>query len=265
MANFLAQTVKQFMIAASFVGAAATGAAAATKPTIVLVHGAFADASSWNGEVALLQQAGYRVIAPPNQLRGIRNDAASVAALLKTIDGPIVLVGHSYGGPVIEAAAYGISNVKALVFVSAYVLDEGESVGGLGERFPTSQLTPAGLMTAPFATPSGEDTDLYVDPQAFRTVFASGLPASQIPILQATQRPLAASALSEKAPAPAWKSIPSWAVLSTQDLVIPPDEQQFMYDRAKAKITRVEAGHTALVSHPELVTNVIEEAATAVR
>jgi pimeloyl-ACP methyl ester carboxylesterase len=265
MANFLTQTLKHVIIAASFTGAAATGAAAATKPTIVLVHGAFADASSWTGEVSQLQKAGYRVIAPPNQLRGIRNDAASVTALLKTIDGPIVLVGHSYGGPVIEAAAYGNPNVKALVFVSAYVLEEGESVAGLGERFPTSQLTPAGLTAVPFATATGEDTDLYVNPQAFGSVFASGLPEALTPILQATQRPLAASALSEKAPAPAWKSIPSWAVLSTQDLVIPPDEQQFMYDRAKAKITRVEAGHTALVSHPDLVTKVIEEAAATVR
>jgi pimeloyl-ACP methyl ester carboxylesterase len=205
------------------------------------------------------------VIAPPNQLRGIENDAASVASLLKTINGPIVLVGHSYGGPVIEAAAYGNPNVKALVFVSAYLLDEGESVAGLGEKFPTSQLTPAALTKVPFATATGEDADLYVNPQAFHSVFASGLPEAQASILQATQRPLAASALSGKATAPAWKSIPSWAVLSTEDLVIPPDEQQYMYDRAKAKITPVAAGHTALVSHPELVTKVIEEAAATVR
>src|ERR1700722_2172612 len=125
LTNTLTNTLKHVLIAASFTSAAAGGASAAPKPTIVLVHGAFADASSWNGEVTQLQQAGYRVIAPPNQLRGIESDAASVAALLKTIDGPIVLVGHSYGGPVIEAAAYGNAHVKALVFVSAYLLDAG--------------------------------------------------------------------------------------------------------------------------------------------
>ncbi len=274
MANPLVNAIK-LLFAASFASAAAganvasasaeTVAGAATKPTIVLVHGAFADASSWNDEVSLLQKDGYRVIAPPNALRGIQSDGNSIAALLATIKGPIVLVGHSYAGPVIDTAARGMAQVKALVFVSAYVLDEGESVGGLGAKFPTSQLTPSVLTQVPFATASGGDADLYINPQAFAAVFASGLPESRSVVLAATQRPLAASALGEKAPAPAWKSIPSWAVLSETDLVIPPAEQQFMYERAKSKITRVAAGHTALISHPDVVVKVIEEAAAATR
>jgi pimeloyl-ACP methyl ester carboxylesterase len=275
MANPLANTAK-LILAASLAGAAAgariapvsaeTVADAATKPTIVLVHGAFADASSWSGEVTMLQNDGYTVIAPPNPLRGIESDGTSVADLLKTIKGPIVLVGHSYGGPVIDTAATGNANVKALVFVSAYALDTGESVAGLGEKYPQSQLTPAGLIQVPFVKPGGgQDADLYVNPQTFVSIFASGLPQSQSTVMQATQRPLAASALSEKAPTPAWKTIPSWAVLSSADLVIPPEEQQFMYERAKSKITRVDAGHTALVSHPDVVVKVIEEAASATR
>ena len=176
-----------------------------------------------------------------------------------------MLVGHSYGGPVIGAAAPGNPNVKALVFVSAYPLDKGESVAGLGDKYPTSQLTASVLNKVPIATAGGQDVDLYVDQPGFESVFASGLPTSQASIMQATQRPLALSALSEKAPAPACKTIPSWAVLSTTDLVIPPDEQQFMYSRAKSKVTRVEAGHTALVSHPDAVVKVIEEAAAATR
>jgi pimeloyl-ACP methyl ester carboxylesterase len=275
MSNVLANTAKHALLAASFAGAAAgarvapasaeTVANAATKPTIVLVHGAFADASSWSGEVSLLQKDGYNVIAPPNPLRGIESDGKSIAALLRTINGPIVLVGHSYGGPVIDTAAQGIPQVKALVFVSAYALDQGESVAGLGAKFPESQLTAKVLTQVPFATSAGGDADLYVDQPAFESVFASGLPESQSIVMSATQRPLAASALSEKATTPAWKRVPSWAVLSATDLVIPPAEQQFMYDRAKSKITRVEAGHTALVSHPEVIVRVIEEAAAASR
>jgi pimeloyl-ACP methyl ester carboxylesterase len=274
MANTLANTAK-VLLAASLSGSAAgariapasakTVAAAATKPTIVLVHGAFADSSSWNGEVTMLQKDGYTVLAPPNPLRGIASDGRYIAEFLKTVKGPIVLVGHSYGGPVIDAAAPGNPNVKALVFVSAYALDKGESVAGLGNKYPTSQLTADVLVKVPIATPAGQDVDLYVDQPAFESVFASGLATSQSSVMQATQRPLALSALSEKAPTPAWKTIPSWAVLSATDLVIPPDEQQFMYGRAKSKITRVEAGHTALVSHPDVVVKVIEEAAAATR
>jgi pimeloyl-ACP methyl ester carboxylesterase len=273
MANALSNTAKNVLLAASLTGAAAgvrtfpassETIASATKPTIVLVHGAFADASSWNGEVSLLQKDGYTVIAPPNPLRGIASDGKSIAALLDGIKGPIVLVGHSYGGPVIDAAAQGIPQVKALVFVSAYALDQGESVAELGSKFPESQLTASVLTKVPFATTAGEDADLYVDQPAFESIFASGLPKSQSIIMSATQRPLAASALSEKAPTPAWKSIPSWAVLSDEDLVIPPAEQQFMYQRAKSVISHVRAGHTALISHPEVVVQVIEQAAASI-
>jgi pimeloyl-ACP methyl ester carboxylesterase len=274
MANALTNTAK-LLLAASLSGSAVgmrtaaasaeTVANAAKKPTIVLVHGAFADSSSWNGEVSLLQKDGYTVLAPPNPLRGIASDGKYIAEFLSAVTGPIVLVGHSYGGPVIDAAATGNPQVKALVFVSAYALDKGESVAGLGNTYPTSQLTAAVLNKVPIATAAGEDTDLYVDQPGFESVFASGLPSSQSIVMQATQRPLALSALSEKAPTPAWKTIPSWAVLSAADLVIPPDEQQFMYQRAKSKITRVDAGHTALVSHPDVVVKVIEEAATATR
>ncbi|HEY3674979.1 MAG TPA: alpha/beta hydrolase [Candidatus Tumulicola sp.] len=273
MTNPFANTAK-LVLAATIVGAASArvGVASAqtinnsqAKPTIVLVHGAFADASSWNGEVALLQNDGYTVIAPPNELRGIANDAKSVASLLASIKGPIVLVGHSYGGPVIESAAAGNANVKALVFVSAYALDAGESVAGLGEKFPDTQLTPAVLTKVPFDNQGHQDLDLYVNTDAFESVFANGLPKSQSVIMAATQRPLALGALNEKATEPAWKTIPSWAVLSANDLVIPPDEQQFMYGRIKAKVTRVDAGHTALVSHPDVVVKVIEEAANATK
>ncbi|MBV8148027.1 MAG: alpha/beta hydrolase [Candidatus Eremiobacteraeota bacterium] len=240
-------------------------AGATAKPTIVLVHGAWADGSSWDGVISRLQRDGYTVLAPPNPLRGIEADATYLAGFLKTIDGPIVLVGHSYGGMVTSAAATGNEEVKALVYVDAYVPDAGDSVLSLTSERPGSRLSPDAFAAVPFKSAAGGDADLYIKPAAFESVFASDLPRATADAMFAAQRPFANSALSEKASgAPAWKSIPSWYLIGDADRVIPPATQLAMAQRAKATVTHVNGGHTALVSHPDQATAVILAAAKSV-
>jgi len=240
-------------------------AGANTKPTIVLVHGAWADGSSWDGVISRLQHDGYTVLAPPNPLRGIDADASYLASFLKTISGPIVLVGHSYGGMVTSAAATGNGQVKALVYIDAYVPDAGESVLSLTSERPGSRLSPDEFAAVPFTTQAGGDADLYIKPAAYASVFASDLPPATAGAMFAEQRPFANSALTEKAAGtPAWKSIPSWYLIGDLDRVIPPATQLAMAQRAKANVTHVNGGHTALVSHPDQATAVIVAAAKSV-
>jgi len=233
----------------------------AVKPTIVLEHGAWADGSSWSGVVTRLQAAGYTVDVPANPLRGLASDSAYLASYLATIQGPVVLVGHSYGGMVTTNAATGDPNVKALVYVDAFIPAQGDSINSLSAQFPGSQITPAALNFVP--SPGGV-TDAYIAPAQFRNILANDLPAAKAAELAATQRPIAASALSDMSGAPAWASDPSWAVIGTEDHAIPPAAQEFMATRAHAKITKIDASHLSLVSHPGAVTSVIEQAAAAV-
>jgi pimeloyl-ACP methyl ester carboxylesterase len=230
----------------------------AVRPTIVLEHGAWADGSSWSGVVTRLQKDGYTVDVPPNPLRGLDSDSAYLASYLATVPGPIVLAGHSYGGFVITNAATGDKNVKALVYVDAYIPAQGDTLNSLTSQFPGSQITPAALNFVP--SPGGV-TDVYIKPSLFRSILANDLPARQAAKLAATQRPIAASTLTDVSGPPAWASIPSWALIGTADHAIPPAAQEFMAARAHATVTKVNASHLSLISHPGTVANVIEEAA----
>jgi pimeloyl-ACP methyl ester carboxylesterase len=250
--------------ASLFVAGAPSEAHAKAKPTIVLVHGAWADASSWSGVIERLQHAGYTVDAPPNLLRGLDGDAKYIAEYLKTISGPIVLAGHSYGGAVITNAATGNPQVKALVYVDAFIPDAGESAGQLTAAQPGSQLDPkTSFVAAGFpGAPSGV-VDLYLTPAAVRKNFAQDAGATAAARLASIQRPLASNALTDPSGAPAWKTIPSWAVIGTEDRLIPPAEQVFMTKRAHSKVTKVKASHVSLVTQPGAVSKVILAAAKA--
>ena len=254
--------IKRAIAAGAMALATASVIAAAPKPTIVLVHGAFAESSSWNGVVAELSQQGYPVIAAANPLRGVASDGAYVAALTRAVNGPVVLVGHSYGGAVISAAASGVANVKALVFVAAFAPDQGESALALTGKFPGSTLPPA--LAAPVKLDDGGE-DLYVEQEEFPQQFAADVPPAQAQAMAATQRPIKAAALSEAAAAPAWKAVPSWSIYGTADLNIPPHAMAFMAERAKARKTVVVKGgsHALMVSHPQEVAALIVDAARA--
>lgn len=237
------------------------------KPTIVLIHGAWADSLSWSGVIQILQNDGFNVIAAPNPLSGLQQDSQTVSDLLQTIQGPIVLVGHSYGGAVMTNAAYGNSNVKALVDVDGFLPAQGESVFQLTAAQPGSCLTAEpqsdifNAVPVPGA-PAGDD-DLYVKPSVFDSCFANDLSHSQAELAEAAQRPLLASAGTDVSGPPAWQQIPTWDVVGTIDKVIPPAEQLFMAHRANAHVTEVRVGHLSMVSQPNVVANVIESAARA--
>jgi pimeloyl-ACP methyl ester carboxylesterase len=239
---------------------AAESAGAAPKPTVVLVHGAFAESASWNGVAAELSRSGYPVVAAANPLRGVASDAAYVASLLKSIKGPVVLVGHSYGGAVISAAAVGASNVKALVFVAAFAPDTGESCLALTGKFPGSTLPPT--LAPPVALADGGE-DLYIQQDRFPHQFAADVALPQARAMAATQRPITSAALAEAATEPAWKTIPSWAVYGSGDLNIPPAAMAFMADRMHARKTVIVPGasHVVMVSHAHEVAAVITQAA----
>jgi pimeloyl-ACP methyl ester carboxylesterase len=238
------------------------------KPVVVLEHGAWADASSWNDVIRHLQNAGFTVYAPPNPLRGLPQDSAYLHDFLTqnaALAGqPIVLVGHSYGGAVITNTAVGDPEVKALVFVDAFIPDQGETLGQLTSAQPGSCLGGANVFNfVPYPGGPANDVDTYINPGVVPDCFASGVPASQAAVIAATQRPLAASTLFEPSGPPAWKTIPSWDVIGTADQVLPPAEQTFMAQRAGAHITDVNAGHLSMISRSETVSKVIEQAADA--
>lgn len=225
--------------------------------TVVLVHGAFADSSSWNGTIERLHAAGHRVIAAANPLRGVAEDAASVRSLLDTVEGPIVLVGHSYGGSVISAAAARHPGVRALVYIAGFLPDEGESAGELAAKFPGSTL---GETLEQVTLANG--VDLYVQQDLFHQQFAADVPAEQARLMATGQRPVAAIALDEASPAPAWKGLPVYSLIPTADKNIPPAAQRFMAERAEAEAVEVEdASHAVLVSQPEAVAELILRAA----
>jgi pimeloyl-ACP methyl ester carboxylesterase len=234
--------------------------AADSKPTVVLVHGAFADSSSWNGVAKILQKDGYPVIAAANPLRGVSSDAQAVASIVKSIKTPVVLVGHSYGGAVISEAAYGHRNVKALVYVAAFTPETGETAAELSGRFPGGTLGSA--LSAPVELADG-GKDLYIQQDKFHNQFAADVPEADARLMASGQRPITVAALNEPAKDPAWKTIPSWFVYGDQDKNIPPQAMAFMAERAHSKQTVVVNGgsHVVMVSNPKVVAELIEKAA----
>lgn len=248
--------------AATLTSGQAGTAAAAERPTVVLVHGAFAESDSWNGVIERLQADGYTVIAASNPLRSVKTDAESVAAVVKSVPGPVVLVGHSYGGAVITDAASGQENVKALVYVAAFAPEAGETSFGLTGKFPGATLGPT--LAPPVELPDGTK-DLYIRQDKFAAQFAADVPAAQAKLMAATQRPIAEAALNEATVSPGWKMIPSYFIYGSADLNIPPEVQAFMAKRAAAKRTEVVDGasHVVMTSHPKAVAEMIEAAATA--
>jgi pimeloyl-ACP methyl ester carboxylesterase len=225
-------------------------------PTIVLVHGAFTDASSWRRLYDALAGDGLTVTAPANPLRGIGADAGYTQSVIAQIDGPVLLVGHSYGGAVITAAG-NAGNVVGLVYVAGFAPDDGESLEELGSNFPASL---AGPYLRPAPLPDG-GTELTLDPSGFHEVFAADLPADEAAFMAIAQRPLAGVAFTEPAPTPAWRSKPSWAVLPTADGAIHPEVHRFSYDRVGATVTEVEgASHAVMLSRPDIVASVVRQA-----
>jgi pimeloyl-ACP methyl ester carboxylesterase len=232
------------------------------KPTIVLVHGAFAESSSWDAVVGELRALGYPVIAAANPLRGVKNDADYVASILSDIKGPIVLVGHSYGGNVITNAVNGNRNVKALVYVAAFAPDKGESAAELCGRYPGGALT--SMLAPPVALPGG-GKDLYIEQDKFGAQFDADVASKYTKVLAATQRPIAEAALNEPSGVPAWETTPSWFIYGDLDRNIPQAALAFMAKRAGSKETVVVKGaaHFVMVSRPDAVVDLIRRAATA--
>jgi pimeloyl-ACP methyl ester carboxylesterase len=236
--------------------------ATAPKPTIVLVHGAWADASSWNGVTSRLQHDGYTVRAIPNPLRSVSGDAAYVRAFLDTLSGPIVLVGHSYGGAVITNAATGQPNVKALVYVNAFAPDKDQSPADLLGSDSALAGDPTTLFDfVPNTLPPTPNTDLYLKKSVVFASFATGLSPDQKNLVWATQRPAGLAGLSEPSGVPAWKTIPSWYLIGLKDQIIPPSSQRAMAEHAGSTIATYDAGHLGLISDPRTVTGFIERAA----
>lgn len=233
-------------------------------PTVVLVHGAFADTTSWNAVAAELRADGYRVVAPDNPLRGPAHDAAAVQRTLDGIEGPVVLVGHSYGGSVITNVHD--AKVRSLVYIAALAPAQGEiGLQGIDPiRFPGSQLISPALSIAVVDDPdgvAGKNLDSYVVPASFREVFAQDVPAETVADMIAHQRPLAVTANLEPAGTPSWSTTPSWYLVSTADHVVPPAAQRFMADRMGAHTTEIDSSHSSMVSHPADVVRVVEAAA----
>jgi pimeloyl-ACP methyl ester carboxylesterase len=203
------------------------------------------------------------VIAAANPLRGLRSDAEYVGSVLDSVSGPVVLAGHSYGGSVMSQAAVGHPNVKALVYIASFILEPGETTSELAAKFPGAELGPA-LNAVPFPLPGGgEGNDLYIEQDEFRRVFAADVAPESTALLAATQRPIAEAALNEPAATAAWKDIPSWNMVTTQDLAIPAESMRFMGERAKSRSVEIEASHAVTVSQPGAVADLIGEAARA--
>lgn len=243
----------------------ATPSATNTPLTVALVHGAFADASSWNGVIELLQAAGIAVTCPPNPLRGIAYDSAYVASFINQIPGPVLLVGHSYGGAVITNVGSKVKNVLGLVYVAAFAPEEGETLLEVDKNSRDSVLFSA-LIPLQYPTGNGEEmaTEFAIDPAKIQDAFAADLSPHQNAILAATQRPIAEVAFAEPTSAPAWKTLPSWAVVPSGDKSIGTDIVRFYAERAGATITEVEGSHVIMVSQPQAVADVILAAISAV-
>jgi pimeloyl-ACP methyl ester carboxylesterase len=227
-----------------------------TSPTVVLVHGAFADASIWRRVYDHLARDGHTVLAPPNPLRGLPYDVSYTQSLIDQLDGPVVLVGHSYGGPVITVAGSS-DKVAGLVYVAGVVPDAGESVNDLQGRFPSLAMGP---LVRPAELSDGT-VEISIDPARFPDVFGADLPADDAAFRAISQRPVAATAFDDPATAAAWRTKPSWAVFGTGDQPVAPELHRFSYNRAGSKVTEVDgASHLLMVSQPEIVARVIREA-----
>jgi pimeloyl-ACP methyl ester carboxylesterase len=234
-----------------------------TKPTVVFVHGAWADNSGWDGSIRTLRGQGFRAVGAANPLRDLRSDAAYVAALLRSIEGPIVMVGHSYGGAVISNAATGNDQVTALVYINGWVPDEGESLIQLAELNEGS-LIPDSLQPVPHKNADGSDVvDLYLDQEKFRAAFAGDVDPETAQVMAVTQRPFTETAFGAPSGPVAWRSMPSWYLLGTEDKAIPPATQRYMAERAKASIVDIPASHASMVSQPAAVSDLILTAVNA--
>ena len=244
----------------------ASGTPTTPLPTVVLVHGAFADGSGWSAVLRMLQAAGYPVLAPADPLRGLTADADYIRSVVATVPGPVVLVGHSYGGAVITNAARGADNVIALVYIAAFIPAEGTSVATSYDpgAHPGSLLTPEALVVRPVANPfapGGQDADLYIRPDLFRGIFAADQNRDTAAVMAAAQRPLSAFAFTEPSGVPAWQHTPSWSLITLDDRAISPGGQRFMSERAGASISSVKSAHDVMVSRPNAVVRIIAKAA----
>jgi pimeloyl-ACP methyl ester carboxylesterase len=248
------------LVAASTASAQGAGSAkpasnsSAAKPTIVLVHGAFADASSFDQLIPLLFDDGYNVVAVQNPLTSLQDDIATTKRLIEAQKGPVVVVGHSYGGLVISGAAAGESNVKALVYLAAFAPEANEPVGPLTDKYP-SHLGPA-------LRPDAAGF-LYIACDKVHDVFAADLPESTARVVCATQKPVHNSVFAATIDTPAWKTIPSWYLVSKEDHALNPDLERWYAKRMGAKTSEIDASHVAFISHPKVVAQLIEQAATA--
>jgi pimeloyl-ACP methyl ester carboxylesterase len=248
-----------FILTASTPRASASSTSG-SKPTVVLVHGAWADSSGWSEVIRRLQKDDYRVLAPANPLRSLAGDAAYLAGFLAQEQGPFVLVGHSYGGAVITNAAAGNPNVHALVYINGFVPDVGEDILHLAGD---ASLIPSSIEFKGFPPFGATDVDVYIRPESFRETFAGDVSRQDAAVLAVTQRPLALAAAAGQTTAAAWKTIPSWYLLGRQDQAITPAAQLFMANRAGAEVVEINSSHASMVSHPGAVADVIEEAANA--
>lgn len=233
------------------------------KQTIVLVHGAYADSSSWNGSINALRDAGHPVIGIANPLRGLESDAEYLRSVLESIEGPIVIAGHSYGGYIMSHAAEGNPNVTALVYIASFLAEPGESLADLVVKFPGAELGSA-AQAVPYPMPDGHKaTELYIDQERYNALFAGDVDPAVAQQMAVTQRPLALAAFEAPATHAAWKSIESWVLLAARDLAIPAELTRFMSDRANAHLVELDASHAVTVSQPGAVTELILEAARA--
>ena len=235
-----------------------------TQPTVVLVHGAFADASGFAGVIRRLQAQGVAVRAPMNPLRGLASDAEAIARYTTTIEGPIVLVGHSYGGAVISQAAPKVNDVRGLVFLAAFALDEGETCVSVMEAFPPSLLATTNVPTPYDAPGAVRGPDLFIKIENFHEAFCADLSDDIAGPMAVSQRPLAAAAFTEAATAVGWRDLPTWFLVSNQDNSIPPDCERFMAKRMNAVTESVDGSHVAFIAHPEVATGLILKALASV-
>ncbi len=247
--------MRPILLAALTVAGLARALAAQTaKPTIVLVHGAFADGSSWSKVIPILQQDGYTVIAVQNPLTSLAADIETTKRVVAAQTGPVVLVGHSYGGAVITGAAAGSPNVKALVYIAAFAPDSGEPIGAFGQQYPTALGTALKPDAAGF---------LYIDPTHFHELFAADVPVAETRVAAATQKPIIGTAFGATVDQATWKTIPSWYLVAQDDKAINPDLERFYAKRMNAKVTEIKSSHVPFLSHPAVVARLIEQAAGA--
>ena len=230
------------------------------QPTVVLVHGAFADASGFGGVIRELTTSGYEAVAPPNPLRSLAFDANAVGAYVRAIDGPVVLVGHSYGGAVISQASADLDNVVGLIYLAAFGIDVGESCASVQGPFPPSMLASTSAPTAYDAAGASGGPELYIGKDQFRETFCADVPVDLAAVMWATQRPLSIAALTENATAAGWKNTPSWYLVSDHDNAIPPDAERFMAERMGATTESIDGSHTAFIARPATVASFLRKA-----